>query len=240
AGVLGQREGVAAGAEQVVVAGAPEPHDRTVGLAEHDRAGPLDPLRERTRDVRGELLERPHTTEGRRPTRREVEQVLDGGGTPGRLPKLPPRHHRPRGLASPLAGVIKAEKDKGIQALVSGLDTLDKGIHDLNRGQLTSPDPGRQLRRRRVGKLIRQRHPDTSKAPVLLPGSGNGRPTPRCPGAPGTSREPRRWPSRSPSRRRRSGRRAAAPASWVRAPAGRPPTPGRSGSGGRRGRRASE
>src|SRR4029450_8733861 len=234
AGVLGQREGVAAGAEQVGVAGAPEPHDRTVGLAEHDGAGPLDPLRERTRDVRGELLGRPHTTAGRRPTRREVEQVLDRGGHPVQHPKLRPRHHRPLRLASPLAGVIKAEKDKGIQALVSGLDTLDKGIHDLNRGQLTAPDPGRQLRRRRGGKLIPQRHPDTSPPPpltppptppVLLPGSGNGTLTPSCPGAPGPSREPRRWPSRSPSRRRRSGRRAAAPASWVRAPAGRPPKP---------------
>jgi hypothetical protein len=57
-------------------------------------------------------------------------------------PKLGPGHQRLFRLAGPLAGVIKAEVDEGIQALVSGLDALDEGIDDLDRGQLPPPDPG--------------------------------------------------------------------------------------------------
>src|ERR671912_106868 len=48
------------------------------------------------------------------------------------------------GLPSPLAGIIKAQVDQGVQAVVSGLDALDAGLHDLDRGQLPPPDPTRQ------------------------------------------------------------------------------------------------
>jgi hypothetical protein len=42
-------------------------------------------------------------------------------------PKLGPGHQRLFRLAGPLAGVIKAEVDEGIQTLISGLDALDEG-----------------------------------------------------------------------------------------------------------------
>jgi hypothetical protein len=73
--------------------------------------------------------------------------------------ELRPRYQCLLGLPSALAGVLKAEVDKGIQAVVSGLDALDEGLHDLDRRQLASPHPGRQLGRRQVGKLICQHHP---------------------------------------------------------------------------------
>jgi hypothetical protein len=119
----------------------------------------LDPLGERAGDVQGELLERPDAAEARRPAGLEVEQVLDRGGHPMQHAKLGPGHQGLLGLAGPLAGLIKAEVNKSVQAVVSGLDALDAGVHDLNRGQLTSPNPTRQLRRCHVGKLICQRHP---------------------------------------------------------------------------------
>jgi hypothetical protein len=77
--------------------------------------------------------ERADAAEGRRPAGVEVEQVLDRGGHPMQHAELGPGPQRLLGLLSALAGVIKAEVDKSIQAVVSGLDALDEGLHHLDR-----------------------------------------------------------------------------------------------------------
>ena len=68
----------------------------------------------------------------------------------------------------------------------------------------------------------------TARAAVIgvrIPRGAPGAAIPICPGAPGTSRGPRRWRCRSLSRRRRSGRPAAAPAASAHVPAGSSWTP---------------
>jgi hypothetical protein len=138
----------------------------------------LDPLGEGARDVQGVLLEGTDAAEGRRPAGVEVEQVLDRGGHPMKHAQIRPGHQCLFGLPSALAGVVEAEIDKGVQAVVSGLDALDEGVNDLHRGQLAPPDPCRQLRRRHVRELVCQRHPGPPppKAPSSSQGSDTRKP----------------------------------------------------------------
>jgi hypothetical protein len=64
--------------------------------------------------------------------------------------ELRPRHDGVLGLPRPLARLIEVDVDEGVQALIAGLDPPNHVVHDLDRRDLPSPDPARQLSRRRL------------------------------------------------------------------------------------------
>src|SRR5262249_58732419 len=73
AGILGGVEGIARRAEEVIVAGAAHTHDRAVRLADEDRAGLLDVLRESAVLLGDGILAGAHAAEGDLPARLVVE-----------------------------------------------------------------------------------------------------------------------------------------------------------------------
>ena len=113
-------ERIARRTEQIIVAGAAQPHGRAVGLADEDRARRgLRSARRTCRSNRPEILHRPHAAEGRRPARLEIEQVLDGDGNAVQRPERLARHDGRLGGAAPRPGFVEGRVDEGVQAGVA-------------------------------------------------------------------------------------------------------------------------
>jgi hypothetical protein len=67
------------------------------------------------------------------------------------------------GLLRRRPGVVEAQVDERVEARVAGLDALDRRLEDLHRREVARADAPRQLDHRRVGQLLGQPHPRSSR-----------------------------------------------------------------------------
>ena len=130
---------------------------RGVGLADHDRAGTLQP-----RDVGRADGGRP-VPERLAPERvghagLEIEEVLDRDGDAVQGPQRRSRNHGLLGFAREVPRLVVQHQDVCVHGLVAQFDALEKGVYDVDRGQVAAPDAGGQLGCRHVGKLILHGH----------------------------------------------------------------------------------
>lgn len=99
-----------------------------------------------------------NASEGTRPSRFEVEKILDGGWDAMQRAKFLTTHERLLGLTSAAVCLVERDIDERVEARVPTLNPLDESVDNLNGGEVAATDPESEFACASLGQFVVKRH----------------------------------------------------------------------------------